>query len=148
MKRVIFILTVILCMSLLCSCVSHIEDTNGEDDYSLCSLTDEDIIDGVSSLMQGSMSNKRNDRGSMSVQKFSGVQTIDSINVRGAEETLTCTVNVESGNLRVVIVKDGKIFADLAVDGIKDSVTLTESGKYELKIAGESACFEIEYKIK
>ena len=38
--------------------------------------------------------------------------------------------------------------AELKTDGEKDSITLTEPGKYELKIAGESASFEIEYKIK
>ena len=135
-------------MSLFCSCASHIEDTNGEDDCSLCSLTDEDIINGTSSLSQRSISNRRNDRGSMSVEKFSGVRTVDSINVRNTAETLTCTVNVNSGNFRAVIVKDGEIFADLTIDGTKNSVKLTESGKYELKIAGESACFEMQYKIK
>lgn len=84
----------------------------------------------------------------MSVEKFSGVRTVDSINVRNTAETLTCTVNVNSGNFRAVIVKDGEIFADLTIDGTKNSVKLTESGKYELKIAGESACFEMQYKIK
>ena len=147
-KRFLFILTLVLCGVLLCSCMSHIEDTNGEDDSSLCSLTDKDIIDGTSTLKQGSVSSKRNDRGEMKVNKFSGVETVDSINVRDAAETVTFTATVESGNFRAVIVKDGEIFAELKTDGEKDSITLTEPGKYELKIAGESASFEIEYKIK
>ena len=141
----------LLCVMLsltLCSCASHIEDTNGEGDYSLCTLTDEDIIDGTTTLLQGSASNKRNDRGEMSAEKFTGVETVDSINVRDAAEKVTFTAAVESGNFRAVIIKDGEIYADLKIDGTKDSITLTESGKYELKIAGESACFKLEYKIK
>lgn len=147
MKKILVIIISVVCLFSLASCVSHIEDTNG-DDTSLCTLTDSDIINGVSSLSQGSVSNKRNDRGSIKVEKFSGVQTIDSINVRDVAENVICTVTVKSGNLRVVIVRNGAIFADLKTDGTEDTVTLTESGKYELKVAGESACFEMKYKIK
>jgi len=148
MKKLLATVICAVCLLSLMSCASHIEDTNGAENTSLCSLTDEDIIDGTSSVAQKSVSNKRNDRGSMRIEKFSGVQLVDSMNVRDKAETLTCTVNLKSGNFRVVIVKDGKIFADIKTDGTEDSVTLTQSGKYELKIAGESANFEMEYKIK
>lgn len=152
MKRILCIaasvtLLICLCISSV-GCVSQIEDTNGEGDTSLNTITDEDIVKGMNTVSVGSSSNKRNDRGTLSVKTFSGVKIVDSINVRDVAETVTCTVNIKQGNLRVVIVRNGKIYADLRTDGMQDSVTLTESGKYELKIAGESAGFDLEYKIK
>ena len=151
MKKILF-LTVALLLIAICitcvGCVSQIEDTNGESDTSLCSITDQDIVKGNSAVSVGSVSNKRNDRGTLSVNKFSGVQTVDTINVRDVAESVTCTATVESGNFRVVIVRDGKIYADMKTDGAPNTITLTEPGKYDLKIAGESAKFEMEYKIK
>ena len=91
---------------------------------------------------------QRNDRGTLKVEKFSGVQLVDSITIRDTAEEVRCTATVTSGNFRIVIVHDGEIFADLVADGTQHTVTLTEAGKYELKIAGESASFEMEYKIK
>lgn len=142
---IIFLFLVIGIMLVACS---HREDTNGESDTSLTTLTEADIVNGASSLSSGRTESKRNDRGEIKINKFSEVQVIDSINVRDASEMLTYKITHESGNLRVVLVKDGEVYSDLVIDGNDNSITLTESGKYDLKIAGESAKFEMEYKIK
>ncbi len=146
----IAVLLLLLSISLLTfsSCMSHIEDTNGEDDFSLCSLTDEDIAGGGSYLEQGSVRSEINGKVKIRINKFSGVNTIESIKIRGEKKTLTLTATVDSGNFRIVIVKDGEIFADLKVDGTQERVTLSDNGEYDLRIAGESAHIEIVYEIE
>lgn len=146
--RKLFIIFLFLIIGIMLVSCSHREDTNGESDTSLTTLNDGDIVNGASSLSSGRTENKRNDRGEIKVNKFSGVQVIDSINVRDTSEVLTYKITHESGNLRAVLVKDGEIYSDLVIDGNDNSIALTESGKYDLKIAGESAKFEMEYKIK
>lgn len=146
MKRAFVVLSVIAFLLSLVSCMSHIEDDNG-DDTSLCTLTERDIIECTSSLSYKSVKNKTNDKGNVRVDKFSGVQVVDSITVKEENKIVTCSVNITSGNLRVVIVRDGEIFADIKTDGEESSVALTRSGRYTLKIAGESACFDLEYEI-
>lgn len=153
MKRTvckIVVLLLLLSISLLTfsSCMSHIEDTNGEDDHSLCSLTDEDMVDGGSYLQQGSTRSEINGKVKIRINKFSGVNTIESIRIRGEAKKLTLTATVESGNFRLFIVKDGEIFADLKADGTQDSVTFSDNGEYHLRIAGESAHIEIAYEIE
>ena len=38
---------------------SHIEDTNGEDDFSITTITDQDIINGMNDLSVGSISSSK-----------------------------------------------------------------------------------------
>lgn len=137
----LFIIAVILA-SALASCESgkmHIEDTNGADDVSLCTLTEEDILGRPSYISYMSIENSVNDSYRLTVDKLSGVSEAKKITVGADAVTLTYTVEVSEGNLRVCIVKDGAVVADLAVNGGEQQLTLSEKGTYRVIVAGESA---------
>ena len=143
MKKAL-ILTLIVISLLMVSCsLGQIEDTNGDEDSSLATLTDEDIIHGRSSAAVTSVKTTMNGVTKLSVRKFSGVQTVETIR-SGSDTTLRISVRLSSGNLEVVLVKDGKITHRIPVNEDTETV-LGQNSKYELTIAGESADFTIEY---
>ena len=141
-KAVLICVIAAMLVSALASCASgkmHIEDTNGADDVSLCTLTEEDILGRPSYISYMSIENSVNDSYRLTVDKLSGVSEAKKITVGADAVTLTYTVEVSEGNLRVCIVKDGAVVADLAVNGGEQQLTLSEKGTYRVIVAGESA---------
>ena len=70
MKKII-LLFLVLCSFCLVGC-GHIEDTNGPDDYSLCELSFDNIINGVSSSTEMvSSSIQVGNKCTVKVKKFS-----------------------------------------------------------------------------
>lgn len=125
-----------------------IKDKNGPDDYSLCKLEDEDIIKGidgdiVENHQEGSK--KHTFHGTL----FSGAETVYDFNT----PNLTCTIRVTqftvtSGNARLVVVADGKIVHDFDLNSGEQTYMLTNfTENAALKIAGESAMFDLEFYI-
>ncbi len=150
MKRYLCIgLLLVVCLSMV-AC-GQIEDTNGADDYSLATLTKEDLLKKVSSSSQaGFLHTQLNDKHTYKVTKFSGVEVLEEIHVKQNAKQLTISASstLNSGNLYVYVRCDGVIVGDFAI-GQNDTVTLENppSGDYELCIAGESASFELSVTI-
>lgn len=148
MKNTRFVFAVcslLLIMTLAASCSSlMIEDTNGDEDSSLATLTDEDILNGYSSISVNSFKTTSNGVTKLSVKQFSGVQTVGMIK-SGGGTAFKASVELNSGNLEVVLVKDGEITHRIPVNE-ETEIILDQNSAYELKIAGESADFSIEYK--
>ena len=140
MKKVKVLVVAMVCLMLalsLSACIGHIEDTNGDDDFSLVTITDSDLVSGKSnSLTNNSMKTTIGNKTTHKYGKFSGIITLETIRVTTGK-TITTTMSVTAGNCRLVLVKDGQIVYDFNING-SDSVTL-ESGTYYLRIAGESA---------
>lgn len=138
----------LLCVC-LCSCV-HIADTNGEEDYSLGKLTEEDIVDNADNF-QAMSSNKQGMQGGATrytTKKLSGVYTIGNVYSNNAScLIIKSTVTLESGNVRICLVQDGKIIADIPLGENMETRIENPSGKYKLKIAGESASLTMEYNV-
>ena len=86
-----------------------------------------------------SIENSVNDSYRLTVDKLSGVREAKKIKVGADAVTLTYNVEVSEGNLRVCLVKDGAVVADLAVNGGEQQLTLSEKGTYRVIVAGESA---------
>lgn len=128
----------------------HIEDTNGLEDYSLQEITEEDILTSTRVLYQMSIENSKIENGVQIVSKsanvFTGVDCLEKLTIK-SPFTITITTSLEAGNFRVVIIKDGQIIDDGLINGTFTK-TYTESGKYQLKIVGESAKFKISYSIE
>lgn len=143
-KTVCLLLALLLCLP-LAACAGHIEDTNG-DDPTPVTLTDADIVKfSTSSIASSFVSNTVNGKTTTRVGKLSGVTQLAELHSDG-REVLTYTASRSEGNLRLCLVRDGKIVSELPVDGEAHTVPLPDTGKYQLRAAGESAKFNIVYE--
>ena len=150
MKRIVTLVILASCALLLVSCgAGHIEDTNG-DDISLCSLTDEEIFGKTtSSVAAGTVSTQVNNKYTFKASRLSGVYEYISFTKDRGAFTIKADTSVEEGNLRIVVLCDGKYVADIAV---KESESLRIEnklgGKYEIRFAAESAKFNFECTVE
>lgn len=127
----------------------HIKDTNGVDNYSLSTITDKDIIDLDSGPIYESNDHKINDS-KMSYSIFSGVMEIYSKDYSDPNLQIDlANLKITEGNLRVVLLVDNKIVHEFKLNETNQSFELNKvSGCVAIRIAGESANFEMEYYVK
>ena len=142
MKKVKLIAVILMCILLalsLSACViKHIDDTNGDDDFSVVTIGDADILNGPSnSLSYLRITTRINNTCTVKVDKFSGIDQLEKIVVSSGSKTITIELIVTSGNCRLVLTNNREIVYDFSINGT-DSYTL-ESGTYRLKLVGESA---------
>ena len=150
MKRYLIVaLTLILCVGFV-AC-SHIEDTNGETETGLATLTNTELTAKAPSYTTTvSVRSEVNGQSTLKVKKFSGVDRLDSVRVKegAASVNFTVSTTLTSGNLYVYVYKDGKILGDLSLcKGATLKLESPAAGEYELRIAGESAEFTVSYSI-
>ena len=142
----IAVAVVVICgYSFLNSDLKHIEDTNGPDDYTLTTITDENIIkQDMGALNVSKSTGLLNDGVTFKSDKFSGVYHVFQTNFFFDSDFLMDVAGfwVNSGNFRMCIVNDGKIIATVE-PGMFATCELSDlNGSFELVIAGESADFE------
>ena len=134
-------------MMFITSCgLEHIEDTNGEDDYKLSTLTEEDIIDGTNTVVSGSIHSTKGSKHTEKVKKLSGISNI--LNIEDSKSrTVYINFKVKSGNGIVAIVSNGEIthFFETNTDTY---VTLRGGQEYIVKVAGESCNYELTIEVK
>lgn len=151
MKRITSLLLALIMICLpLCACdLGQIEDTNGEDDYSLCSLTDEDIVKKTTSSVTSTLvKNTKNGVTTVKVGKLSGVTELDVFNPI-QNKVLAVTAAPESGNVRLVLVRDETIVCDVPLNGTETLLALSAAeGRYSFRAAGESASFRLTYEVR
>lgn len=125
--------------------LEHIEDTNGPDNYSLTTITDENII----KRDIGALGNKKSkgflsgDLTEFSSKKFTGVAEIMYNNYIGKSDVYfeLLNYNITEGNFKVVVVHNDEIVAELE-PGLFSEFHLEDiSGTVSLRIAGESAAY-------
>lgn len=151
MKRYLIVaLTLILCVGFV-AC-SHIEDTNGETETGLATLTNTELTAKAPSYTTTvSVRSEVNGQSTLKVKKFSGMNVLDSVRVKEGTNSVTFTASTElmSGNFYVFVYKDGKILGDLSLcQGATLKLESPEAGEYQLRIAGESAEFLVTYSIE
>lgn len=151
-KAITLIILCIFVIGVLSSCtLGHIKDENGKADTSLAKLTDEDILAKVPSYTQvAAVKNNFNNKIEYEAEKFSGVTVLENIPYAVGERLIIKSdIELEKGNLRVVLIQSGVIIKDIPKG--EDQTTIIEESRrdYELRLAGESAEFEleIEYEI-
>lgn len=141
-------------------CNNSFVDTNGEADYSLATVTLEDILDewyGYTMFASGSYGEgdgtnvdhewEDEDRDSRSIhaKSFSGVTVLQATKTDCETLTLDITSTVESGNFRIVITVDGAYYCDVEINKTTQVVLNDIQNKTVLiKLAGESAKFRAE----
>lgn len=142
MKKILLVILLFLLSG--CS-IGQIADTNGDDDYSIETISNDEIIDGTSSFSVGSLETSTNGVNKYKVNKFSGVKTIDTFRLNNSIFTIEVDCTVSSGNFMLALTTDKKIVKEFNINS-SDSFTINNfSGTYYLKIVGESAKFNITY---
>lgn len=126
--------------------LEHIEDTNGPDNYSLTTITDENIIKRDTGAM--GLNKKKGlltgDVIEFTSKKFTGVEEIFYTNYIGKSDFYISLYNYEiyEGNFKIVVVLDDEIVAELEPGMIVDYELNDINGTISLRIAGESASFK------
>ena len=140
-KRLLPALCILLLLPLLLTACRQIEDTNGPDDISLCTLTEEEILDKSPSYSAvSSITSTQNGKRTLRIKKLSGVYALDSHLASGNTLTITLSTTLHEGNLRIVVLCDGNYVADMPV-GQNETLTLqnADGHRYQVRLAAESA---------
>lgn len=150
-KLIVFLLTVSFMLSLT-ACGIEIEDTNGPDDYSLETITDENIINmDLGASGSAASSDDASQVVKYSSKNFSGVEEICSVNRITASEVIIdlSTIMVKEGNFRLVVVYNDEIVHDFDLEEMSQQFKLEDvEGNVSVRIAGESASYEFYLSIQ
>lgn len=148
MKKLILLIIVSIVLLLPSCSFKHIEDTNGPDDYSLCSLTDDDFVKGHGSLSVGSITRTKGKTTTISVNKMSGISNLKTIRPKGKTISITVDLQVESGNVRIVLMRQKEIIYEFKLN-TEDTYTISLSDDvYNLRLGGESTKFKLVYTVE
>lgn len=131
--------------------VEHIEDTNGDDNYALQEITDENIINLDTGAIGGPNEESDNltNTTTYSAKNFTGTAEIYGENITTNRFEITVDfAKVEAGNFRMVLLVDDEIVHDFTLNELTQTYVLEDvSGYVSLRIAGESAAFTFDYYI-
>jgi len=125
--------------------LEHIEDTNGPDDYTLTTITDETIVNrDMGALNPVSISRGIFQSGvEFSSENFTGVYEILYDNYIGESDFCLDLQDftVTGGNFKMVVVHDDEIVATIEPDALVEYRLENVTGYVSLRIAGESASY-------
>lgn len=147
MKKCCIFCVVFGILILLGGCSRHTPDTNGKNNFSLTSISLQDIITGNSCVKSGATRVRKNNVTDIHVRKFSGVETVQTFQLNGAALELSIGVNVESGNLKVLVCNEHEILKEIFVNEGVQTVNLPPmSDTVYLKVGGESAEYKMSFE--
>lgn len=128
----------------------HIEDTNGADNYSLQTITDENICKlDISALNIVEDNNIVGEAVTYKSEKFSGVYEVFTENIVTNRYEITVNhAKVNAGNFKMVLCVDDKIVHTFKLNELSQTFVLENvKGSVSLRIAGESAEFMFDYYV-
>lgn len=144
-KFITILLTAVLVLSLAgCKFVTY-EDTNGDEDFSLQTLTEADITSNITTYSQ-KMGTKTmiNNEISYSAKSMSGIIRIYEANLRDGDLEIQVSSKVSKGNARLVLMVGNEIVHDFDLNKDNQVYTLEKcTGQVCLRLAGESAEFKV-----
>lgn len=147
MKKSAMLLAVLLVLALALTGCKTYKDTNGPDNYSLQSLTEQDLLKGGSCSKVGSVETNVNDRHTVRVKTLNGIDTLDSFSGSGTY-TVTLSWNITKGNSRLVLCTGSEILHDFSVNESGQTFSFKPGGsRVYLRIAGEDCGYSLEYVI-
>ena len=142
-KALIYLLSILSLASCGFDNLTHIEDTNGEEDTSLCSLTEEDLLKkNPHALFNMSSTSSNNTKTTFKCNIFSGVSDIASYTINGTE-SFTVTSLIEEGNGDFFIYQDCKRIQTIGFPYDGTILVNSVAGKIHFRIAGELAKMNI-----
>ena len=149
------LLTLAVCLVLmLVGCGTQYEDTNGEDNFALQTITDQNIIDldvGASGLTYTEQA--LGDvlfSSAYSSKNFNGVEQIYLTNflLPSDIEIYIGHMTVKSGNFKLAVIHDGAILCEIPADAFNESFRFEDlTGTVSIHVAGESAAFDFHIDI-
>ena len=140
-------LSVLLAVS-LCACggIISYKDTNGEDDFTLQTITESDILTKNRFTAIASVSVNNNGSSRLDIGSLSGVKKLETFS-GGSSYDITLSLSTKSGNVRLVLCTKDAILYEFSPNGDDQTYHLEKQNKtVYLKIAGEEAAFKLEYK--
>lgn len=153
MKKLFSMLLALLMVLTLFACGSEYEDTNGDDNFELETITDDDIIH----LRTGSsgMSYKEVSVGSVSSREYSsknfnGVDEVFQTNYIGDSDVTVSIgyLRVTAGNFRMVVINNDEIIFDVPLDSTAETYIFEDmNGSFSIHVAGESAAVEFDFSV-
>ncbi len=147
---IVIVFVVVFAIWMFNSDLEHIEDTNGADNYSLQQITDDNIINmDIGALNLVETKELLNNLPTYKSDKFTGVSDIYKTNIWGNRFEITIyNLQVNSGNLRLVLIHNDEIVHEFKVNELSETYVLENpEGTVALRLAGESADFEFSYDI-
>lgn len=147
-----FILIFGMCLALV-GCGDEYEDTNGEDNFSLQTITDENIINkdiGASNLTYEELSAGDITSTEYKSKNFNGVEEIYLTNFIGKSDIHVYIghMDVKSGNFKLAVVCDDKIIDEIPLDAFGDTYYYEDlEGTFAIRLAGESADFSFHIEV-
>ena len=133
------LLWTLLVASLVACGVGQITDKNGETNFALQTITDEDILGEDNFRAWSATVNTDGYDYSVSViGKISSVWQVAELTMTGdGVAVITMDAVIASGNCRIVLVHDGEIVHDFNING-RDFYTVYSEGNYYVKLVSES----------
>ena len=151
MKKILCLIMVLGFAVLAVGCGPEIADTNGPDDYSLATITEDNIINQDLGCSSYSMSPGSEDESYMEEttkfkgKEFSGVSRIYMTNFLGKSDVAVDVYNltVDSGNFALLVLLDGEIVHEFKIGELTETFEMKDiNGTFEIIIAGETADFK------
>ena len=131
--------------------LEHIEDTNGADNYTLQTIKDSNIINmDIGAMGLKTRKNKITRTTTYSSNKFTGVAEIYGQNIYGNRIEFTINhARVDAGNFKIVLLEDDEIVHEFTLNELTQTYVLKNpSGYISLRVAGESADFQLDYVVE
>ena len=124
-------------------------DTNGEEDFSLQTLTERDLIQGTNTSKMMSSTVTMGDKTTCKAQTLSGVEVLYEKRLKGETLDLVVSCQITKGNARLVLVLDDEIIHDFTLNKDSQHFTMENvTGKVYLKLAGESAGYTVSFVLQ
>lgn len=134
------ILLMLVLLLVLVGCGDHIEDTNGPDDFSIETITEEQIINGYIVTAEHQSHVRQNNTYKYSVGKLTGVFEVFKGTFNEENIALTINTSVEEGNARIVLVYKGHVIKDFLLNAANQTYTMSNcNGEVRILVVGESA---------
>ena len=153
MKKLRSMFLVSAMCAILVACGEKYEDTNGTDNFSLQTITDDDIIHlstGASGLTYSEQNLGGIHSSEYSSKNFNGVEQLylTSFIAKSDVEIYIGHMSVESGNFKLVVINNEKIIQEIPLDTFNESFYFEDlEGDFSVHVAGESAKFDFHIDI-
>ena len=152
-KLLCMILVFSMCFALV-GCGTEYPDTNGEDNFDLETITDENIINletGASGLTYEELNLGALHSSEYSAKNFNCVERLYFTSFIGKSDVCVYIghMTVESGNFRLVVINNDEIIKDIPLDTFNEDIWFEDlTGDFAIHVAGESAKFDFHIEVE
>ena len=153
MKKITSILLALLLCFTLCGCGETYEDTNGNNNFKLQTITDQDIIHlktGSSNLTYKETNIGGIKSSEYKSKNFNGVEQLYLTDYIMKSDVCIYIghMSVNSGNFRLVVINNDEIIKDIPLDVFGEEFWFYDiKGPFSIHVAGESANFTFHMEV-